>query len=114
MPFIAHADGFIAQRRLAIQAVCGQGDHVFDIRNSGNVTTSILHYKLSARASEVMPAFKTWDLLLFPLAPGAVFQLSAPRAAWGFKLTLEVDGGASGTVVDAPAPKAIPYPNFCW
>ena len=113
--FTAHADSDSnSQPKLAVETVCGQSAHVFDIRNVGTVTTARLNYTLCAGASEIMPPLKTWSLPLFPLAPGEVFQLSAPSSAWGLKVWLKVYAPATGTQAIASSPSATPYPNFCW
>ena len=117
IPFVAHADGASNQPSVAIQSVCGEGDHLFNItNNSATSTTSVLRYKLTARASEyIRTPFMTWNLMLFPLAPGQVFRLTVPRAAWGLKLSLEVYSDAAATqVIATSGTKAVSFPNFCW
>ena len=112
LPFVAHAEENTAPVRLAIESVCGEGAHVFDIRNVGTVTSSMLRYRVIARAHKSMPALRTWDLLLFPLAPGQAYQFMAPRAAFGLKLTIEVAVDNSTVVTQSNQP--ISYPSFCW
>ena len=117
IPFVAQADDASTQP-VAVQSVCGQGDHLFDIINTSspittNITTGVLHYRLTARASEYMPAFMTWNLPLFPLKPGQVFQVIVPRAAWGLKVTLEVFSDAAATHLLKDTKKTASYPNFC-
>ena len=113
--FTAHADSDSnIQPQLAVETVCGQSAHVFDIRNVGTVTTARLTYTLCAGVSEIMPPLKTWSLPLFPLTPGEVFQLSVPSSAWGLKVWLKVYAPATGTQSIASSPGATPYPNFCW
>src|SRR5262245_9787960 len=80
--FTAQADTNSSQPSLAIQGVCGQGSHLYDIRNVGNVTAANLTYTICAGASEFMPPLKTWTLPLFQLAPGQTFQLSVPSSAF--------------------------------
>ena len=114
LPFVPNAQDFNSRTRLAIQPVCGDGSHVFDINNSGTATSAVLRYRITARAMESMPALKTWNLVLFPLAPGQAFRLTVPRAAWGLKISVEVFSDAAATQVVAATKKATPYPNFCW
>ena len=112
LPFVAQADTSIDRVTIGIESVCGRGSNVFNIRNTGVVTSSAIRYRLVARASEFMPALYSWDLVLMPLRPSQTFRLYAPSVAFGLKLSLEVDAPA-GTVVNG-ADTAIPYPNFCW
>lgn len=113
VPFTAHADETSNPRVfLGIEAVCGQGSHVFNIRNTGTTTSSMLRYKLIARANEVMPALRSWDLFLTPIGPGQVYQLSVPRSAWGLKLSIEIAADARTQVTQAQ--KSVSYPSFCW
>ena len=111
---VSHANADVnssVRNHLAVTAVCGQGTHVFDIRNSGASTTSFLYYKITARAADGMPALRTWTLPLFPLAAGQVFQLTVPQAAWGLKVSVEM--ASAGAVIDSNA-GATAFPNFCW
>ena len=80
LPLVAQAEDNSARVQLGIEAVCGDRAHVFDIRNTGFVTASAVRYRLIARASDVMPALYTWEMTMFPLAPGQVE--SGPKAAY--------------------------------
>jgi hypothetical protein len=112
LPLAAQAEDNSARVFLGIESVCGQRAHIFDIRNTGIVTSSAVRYRLIARASDVMPALYTWELTLFPLAPGQVFHVTAPRGAWGLRLTVEIAANANTVVTQSAQP--ITYPNFCW
>jgi hypothetical protein len=109
----AHAEDNSARVQLGIESVCGQRAHMYDIHNTGNVTSSVLTYRVTAGASEAMPPLYTWVLRLMPLQPGQTFQLYVPRAAWGLKVSVKIDA-APGLDVTQSGPSAMIYPTFCW
>ena len=95
---IVHADTASSnQPRIAVETVCGQGAYVFNIRNAGTGTTSMLHCRLSAGVfgTSNMTALKSWDLPLFPMTQGEEFHVIVPSSVWGLKLKLEVYGSAT-------------------
>jgi hypothetical protein len=90
------------QPSLSIETLCGQGNHLFNIRNNGATASGFCSYKISTSAGRV------WQLMLFPLAPRSVFNVTMPSAAWGLEVTLEVDSGTQVIAVSS----STPYPNF--
>ena len=108
----AHADTNSATPSLAVESVCGQASHVFDIRNTGSVTAAGLTYTICAGASPMMPALKTWTLPLFPLSSGEVFHVNVPSSAWGLKVWVKVSAITGNTIASSRG--VTSYPNFCW
>ena len=98
--------------QLNIQSVCGHSAHLFDITNNGVATSSMIRYKITASASEVMPALYTWNLFLMPIAPNQTFQVTVPRAAWGLKVKVQIQTTPGVEVTSAAG--AVSYPNLCW
>ena len=99
--------------RLQLAALCVSRQHGLAQLRALAVVLA-LRYRLTGRIYDSMPALKTWNFTLFPLAPKQVFQLSVPREAFGLRLKLEVFSDAAATQVAVATTTSTPYPNFCW